>query len=235
EDLIINGNGTTAGGTFRGVTVNGRGTVDGKLECQTFECNGMGVFKDNIAAKTVTVNGNAVLKSSLDAEEITINGRARVKGDVTVKDIEISGDTKVMGSLKGEKVVLRGRLSIGGDCEAESFEARGQFTIDGLLNAEEIVLEMHSFGKSKAKEIGGESVTVRYGKPSFLKFLKLFFPAVFEVESIEGDNIELEHTHARVVRGNSVKIGAGCQIGLVEYKEGLECKDDAVVKEERKV
>lgn len=37
-------------------------------------------------------------------------------------------------------------------------------------------------------------------------------------ETIEGDDIHLELTRARVVRGNNVSIGSGCDIDLVEYK-----------------
>ncbi|MCL6576409.1 hypothetical protein [Kyrpidia sp.] len=39
------------------------------------------------------------------------------------------------------------------------------------------------------------------------------------METIEGDDIYLENTRARVVRGTRVQIGPGCQIGLLEYSE----------------
>jgi hypothetical protein len=38
------------------------------------------------------------------------------------------------------------------------------------------------------------------------------------VRIIEGDDIYLENTHAKVVRGNNIEIGPGCEIKLVEYK-----------------
>lgn len=232
---MINGNGSTGGGTFHNVSVNGRGTVHGKVECQTFDCNGMGVFKDNISADSVIVNGYAVLKNNLNAREVSINGKVRIKGDVVTKDIEVSGVTRVNGSLKGEEIKMHGKLTIGSDCEAESFESEGKVMINGLLNAESIFMKMFSFGKMRAKEIGGKSIIIRLQEPVFFKFLKRIFPTFFEVESIEGDHIELQNTHADVVRGNQVHIGEGCKIGLVEYTESFTCGDNAVVKRHRKV
>ena len=35
---------------------------------------------------------------------------------------------------------------------------------------------------------------------------------------IEGDDIYLENTHAKVARGNNITLGPGCEIGIVEYK-----------------
>lgn len=233
NDLIINGKGSTAGGRFDRVNVNGKGTVDGELECETFECNGFGVFNGNVIARHMLVNGHATINSSLDAAKITINGRTRIYGDVAVRNIEINGDAKMTGSLKGEKMKIRGRAVIGGDCEAETFDAGGKFSVEGLLNAEEIFLDLQ--GKSRAREIGGETIVVRNRESAFIRLLKYFFPASLHAASIEGDNIELENTTAESVKGNKVRIGHGCIIDLVEYKEDLICEDGARVKKKRKV
>ena len=37
-------------------------------------------------------------------------------------------------------------------------------------------------------------------------------------ELIEGDEIYLENTNAKIVRGNNITIGEGCNIGLIEYR-----------------
>ena len=54
-----------------------------------------------------------------------------------------------------------------------------------------------------------------------------------KTESVEGDDIYLEYTTAKVVRGNTVRLGAGCKIDLVEYKTSLEKASDCIVKEEK--
>lgn len=47
---------------------------------------------------------------------------------------------------------------------------------------------------------------------------------------IEGDDIYLENTKADIVRGNKVKIGPGCQIGVVEYRDDFTHDSKALVK-----
>jgi hypothetical protein len=51
---------------------------------------------------------------------------------------------------------------------------------------------------------------------------------------IEGDDIYLENTVAEIVRGNSVEIGPGCTIGLVEYANKFSKDKDSTVKKETK-
>jgi hypothetical protein len=49
------------------------------------------------------------------------------------------------------------------------------------------------------------------------------------VDTIEGDDIYLEHTTAKVMRGDTVDIGDGCEIDLVEYRTDLKKTPDASV------
>ncbi|GBC75956.1 hypothetical protein HRbin07_00148 [bacterium HR07] len=56
-----------------------------------------------------------------------------------------------------------------------------------------------------------------------------------EADTIEGDEIFLENTKARVVRGKKVQIGEGCEIESVEYSESFEVAPGARVKEQRRV
>lgn len=52
---------------------------------------------------------------------------------------------------------------------------------------------------------------------------------------MEGDQIDIENTKAMIVRGNNVKIGANCNIGLVEYTDELSIDPKAIVGESRKI
>lgn len=52
---------------------------------------------------------------------------------------------------------------------------------------------------------------------------------------IEGDDIYLEDTRSKIVRGNNVTIGRGCEIELVEYKNEIHIYDDQCAKEIKKV
>jgi hypothetical protein len=55
-----------------------------------------------------------------------------------------------------------------------------------------------------------------------------------EADTIEGDEIFLENTHARIVRGKKITIGEGCEIEMVEYSESLEVSPKARVKHQKK-
>lgn len=233
NDISINGVGRTAGGEFDKVAINGRGTVDGNLDCEIFECNGGGVVNGDVKGKTVEVNGNAVVKGNVDAEEMILHGNASIRGNTMVRSIEISGNGTVDGHLRGERVKIHGKISVGEDCEAERFEANGRFKIGGLLNAEEVNIRL--YGESRVKEIGGQSVRVEQKIFGLIKILKAFFPARLFAETIEGDEIDLEDTKAHVVRGNNVRIGPGCEIDLVEYQGEFHQDKKAKVKEKRKL
>ena len=91
------------------------------------------------------------------------------------------------------------------------------------------------FGECFAKEIGGQTITVKAKGSLVGNLLKPLFKPQLETELIEGDKIEIENTIAKIVRGNQVRIGPNCQIGVVEYTEEYSIDKKAVVAENRKV
>ena len=54
-------------------------------------------------------------------------------------------------------------------------------------------------------------------------------------ELIEGDEIYLENTNAKIVRGNNITIGEGCNIGLIEYSGEINISSESIVKEQKKI
>src|SRR5579875_1572473 len=159
----------------------------------------------------VTIRGEAKVTGDLDCYLLKLMGTLSVHGDLKMKTSKIMGTVDVTGNVSGEKLSLLGELNVKGDCNAEWFKSRGAFHIDGLLNAGNI--EVSLYGPCRAREIGGDLIHV---KPHF----KLFASGIRQltVDTVEGDDICLQYTTARVVRGNRVEIGHGCDIELVEYK-----------------
>jgi len=233
-DLVINGFGASNGGQFRIVTLNGRGTINSDLECLELDCNGSGILNGNVISEKVKVNGNGRFKGNLEAQNLSIDGSARIDKNLSVEKLKVNGKSTVGGRVKCEEIKIHGTFTAGEDCEAEIFKAESQFTIGGLLNADHIDIKM--FGECKAKEIGGQTITVKQKGSSLVgHLLKPFYKPQLEVELIEGDKIELENTTAKIVRGNQVSIGPNCQIGLVEYTEEFSMDKKAVVTENRRV
>ncbi|MCS0671789.1 polymer-forming cytoskeletal protein [Cytobacillus firmus] len=230
-NLIINGVGSSNGGTYQKVELNGKGTVNSDIECERFHCNGTGTVHGNIKTEKGKISGAAKIHGAVKAESLVINGSAVISEAVGCQKLEIAGRSSIGGSVKCDVIAVNGKATIEGDCEAEVFRAEGTFSLDGLLNAETIDIKL--FGDSKAK--GGRKIKVTQHRETLLKLIKSIFPLKLEAVLIEGDDIELEGTAALVVRGKNVKIGKNCEIGLVEYSGDYDCSPEAEVKELRRI
>ncbi|MDK8181427.1 hypothetical protein [Paenibacillus sp. UMB4589-SE434] len=212
RDVNINGVGSSSGGSFHRITLNGMATINGDSTCSSFRGSGTSKVKGSMTAKSAQVDGTCSINGHLRAEQCQINGLATVDGTLNSDSLEVNG-----------------KLTVHRDCEAERVKINGMFNIDGLLNAGTI--DATILGACRAREIGGESITVRQGRMnSFSKMLtSLFTSPYLEADIIEGDEVVLEYTKARIVRGSMVVIGPGCEIDHIEYKMGLDVHNQAQV------
>lgn len=231
-DLIINGFGSSNGGQFNQVIVNGKGTVNSDIDCEKFECNGTGTVNGNVVSQSAKISGNGKVNGSIESQYLSIDGSAKVANHLFVSKLKIAGKAYVGGKIKSDELNLRGRITVEEDCEAEVIKAESQFTIGGLLNAD--LVDITIFANCKAKEIGGQTILIKQ-KASLLGLFKGFIPTQLETELIEGDKIEIEYTKAGIVRGNYVSIGPNCVIDVVEHSGELLMAENTVVREIRKV
>ncbi len=224
NDLRINGIGSSSGGKYDFVQINGKGDITGDLECRELQINGLAHLDGNVKADTIRVSGKSDFRGNISGQRMIIDGM-----------------TDVGGTVKVETVENRGMLRVAKDCGSEVFSSQGGFNIGGLLNAGKIDISVYA--QCKAREIGGENIAVRIGGGlGIRKFIGSLFPGlplnpVLITDTIEGDNVYLENTTAKVVRGQNIKIGPGCEIGIVEYRESY-YKDPVVgtsVNESRKI
>lgn len=202
-DLKINGQSSSAGGNYNAVIINGEGRIAGDLDCIKLKINGRCDIDGNVKAESVEVYGSNSIKGNLEAERAKIHGTADIDGNLSVnKEAEIYGS-----------------IDVDGDCNAEIFNIKGTFAIEGLLNAGKLKFSL--YGSSRAREIGGEKITVK--KIGGLKGMIISGGRGkgLTADTIEGDDIYLENTRAKVVRGNNIEIGQGCEIELVEYNNSL--------------
>lgn len=253
-NLIISGSGSAGGGVYDAVKISGSGKITGNVECNEFHISGSGKIVGNVKASSFKTSGSSRINGDLEAETIKISGSSDIAGDVKSKQIKVSGaahiekslscgEVSISGSihidesLHGEHVKISGGINIKGDCETEEFIARGTFQIGGLLNAGNIEIGVGGF--CSAKEIGGERIEVRELAYSAIwnKIISMFSShnAGLTTNIIEGDDIYLEYTTAKIVRGNNITIGKGCVIDTVEYKEKLNVINGGKVGNEVKV
>lgn len=234
-NLSLTGSSIVSGGLYNSVRVVGEGTIDGDVECNRMQCLGTLEVEGSLKSGSIKVVGTSSFAGDVSTDFMKISGTVSINKDARIKELRCSGTIAAEGDLQGEKLYLNGELSMQGDCEADIFKARGIFNIGGLLNAGQLDIKLYR--DCQVKEIGGERISVR--KASALNPLNLFFRpspnAILTVSVIEGDNIYLTNTRAKVVRGNHVVIGPGCEIELVEYKDHFEQRKDGKVREQRKV
>jgi cytoskeletal protein CcmA (bactofilin family) len=252
--LNISGSGSVGGGLYDEVKISGSGKITGNVECSEFHISGSGKVEGNVNAKEFKTSGSSRINGSLEAKEIKISGSSHIEGDTKCEimkvsgsahierslsggEISISGSTRIGENIRGEQVKIYGGIDIKGDCESEEFIARGSFQIGGLLNAGNIDIGIGGF--CSAREIGGEKIEVReLGSTGIWnKLISMFtnHSVGLKTELIEGDDLYLEFTTAKVVRGNNITIGKGCNIETVEYKEKLDIIDGGRVVNEVKV
>jgi cytoskeletal protein CcmA (bactofilin family) len=239
QDLKIAGSATASGGSYNNVVISGQGTINGDFDCIDLKISGASNLDGNVNAKSGKVVGTATVTGDLKSDDFKIGGLLHVRGSVRAKAMKVEGAAVVGNSMSTETLEIKGGLKVKNDCNAESFVSKGTFTIGGLLSGDTVTIDLYA--PCRAKEIGGGKIVVRKGNiPHLVRIVKSILSSLdlengLVAESIEGDDIYLEETKAKAVRGNNIVIGEGCEIGLVEYKSKFEQTGNAKVKENKKV
>jgi cytoskeletal protein CcmA (bactofilin family) len=248
HDLKISGSGTSGGGKFNSVRISGSGTIQGDIECrdlkisgsgkingditsEEFKCSGSSKIEGNIQAKEITVSGSTKIEGSVTAAEMSVSGSSRISEDLTCKEFSSSGSTKIEGKVHGGELRSYGALKVEKECEVETFISRGGVTINGLLSADKVDIKLSH--ESFIKEIGGEIIEVKNEHSSnLIKQVVNFFMQrddYLRSDLIEGDEIYLEHTRSKLVRGKNIVIGENCEIDTVEYSGTIDITDGSKV------
>ena len=239
RNVTISGSGRIEGGTYGTVKIAGSGKVVGDLTAEEFKAAGSAKVEGNLKAQKFEVAGSFKCEGDLEAEEAEAAGSFAVVGRLKAKELRLAGSARAK-SITGGYLRAGGSLHVEENVEVETFRLTGAFEIGGLLSADRVEVELA--GRAQVREIGGEKIVVRAGEKSLGGILSAALRFIFGpgspqelfAETIEGDEIELEATEAKLVRGGRIKIGPGCRIERVEYTETLEVAPEAVVKEEVK-
>ena len=197
-NLKIRGYESSDGGSYNRILIEGSGNMGGDVDCTGLKIYGSGNFRGNLKTEG----------------DINVKGHSRIEGNLKAKTVCIEGYTKVGSDMFVDEAAVTGNIQVDGDFNAE------------MLNVD--ILKMNLEWPCKVHEISGGEIEIKKSeKPSF-KFKRLAslfgHSASHEglvVDTIEGDDIYVEDTMAKVVRGNNVELGPGCKIELVEYSKNL--------------
>lgn len=217
------------------IRIDGAGKVEGPVRGERLAVSGS--IK---AEKSCEISGDLHVNGSFKVEhgpcavggKAKVSGSIKIEGDLRVGVLDVDGSAAIEGSLLAAEIEADGSLKVNGEVQAERFRAAGVVNVDGLLNAETV--ELLVSGEDLIQSIGGGKVTVRPGKNGFSLFGLRKRPHLIS-ELIEADEIDLENTDCRTVRGVNVRIGSECVIDRVEYSGSLTTAPDCTVREKVKI
>lgn len=226
QNLIINGSGSYSGGIYDKVVIRGEGTIVNDIEGSIFKTYGTSEMSANVKANSMRVFGETEIEGTLSSNKCLVMGTMSVKGKSKINECKIRGMFDAGSHLNGIKADIKGSIAVDGDVEFDTFYSIGSFEVKGLLSADSITIKLRNC-RSTAEEIGGGKITVKR-KAFRIPFVN--DEGSLTAKVIEGDQIYLENTEAKIVRGNTVKIGPGCTIGQVEYSDDFSQDPDSTVK-----
>ncbi len=222
------------------IIIRAAGSVSPEGPIEILKCTGSGKVKSDLNAEVVRISGackidgtcetstfhssgSAAVASNLTAQEFHSSGSTAVGGDLRAQEIHSSGSLKVKGSiLDAQEVHSSGALKVDQWVRAKEFNSAGGLAIGEGIEAEEVKIKLS--GTSKVPRIQARKIAVQQRKRA----------GELMVDTIEGEEIHLEGTRAKLVRGKDVRVGQFCTIDVVEAKE-LEVHETSTVKEQRKL
>ncbi|HIE47445.1 TPA: polymer-forming cytoskeletal protein [Candidatus Bipolaricaulota bacterium] len=234
RSVSIAGAGKVAGGEYHTVKISGSGKVEGDLVAEELRIAGAGKVEGAAKVREIVVSGTGRFEGPVEAESFHCSGACKVEAELVAKEVRVAGILKIEGNVKASYFRSGGGLKVEGSLEADLVSLAGITTVTELLAADRV--EMRLEDASFVREIGGETIEIkRRSRSGLLEELGLPFfrkRGTLQVSTIEGDEVYLEGTQAKLVRGKKIHIGPGCLIDRVEYEESLEVHPDSRVKEE---
>ncbi|MBQ2255439.1 MAG: polymer-forming cytoskeletal protein [Clostridia bacterium] len=227
-DMKISGSGSIPAGEYDAIKISGSGTIQGNIKCA-----GMHVSGSANASGTVECTGEIHVSGACDFDKdiitktLHVSGALNTDGKIIATDlVHLSGGMNIEGSLKCGTLESHGGLNVDEDIEAETVSVHGNLACTGLLNAESI--EIDTRDGCLIGSIGGSKIVIRHKKRKFFKNLITFtfndkqVRGIEVQQSIEGDEIDIEHVTCPRVSGRTVTVGEGCKIELLQYSEHYE-------------
>ncbi|WP_294345256.1 cell shape determination protein CcmA [uncultured Clostridium sp.] len=231
SDMKLSGSGSIVEGEYENISVSGSVKILGNIKARDIKISGSVKGEGSIHSNSLSVSGSMHINGGTEVEEnIKISGSAKIGGVVKAKNIKTSGALNINNDVNFEEMKCSGSLYVNGNCEGSSINICGQSNISELLSADNIKIVLE--GNSSIKEIGGANIKIqRNSNNGILKIFSFMKDKYLEAEVIEGDNIYLEYTNCKVVRGKNITIGPKCKIDKVEYGDNLEVDGNSVVGE----
>lgn len=225
NSIKIIGKGTITGGEYGKISILGEAIAIEEYNCDFMKVIGNCTLKGEMTSNKVKVLGEMLCEKMVKTNnKLEILGQLKALEDYKADKVEVKGQGVFNKNLFFNEIDVKGELEVSSDCEGNSFTSDGKLNIRGLLSAE--VIYIYPNGVITVNEIGGSKIVIR--KKGIFSLRK----SIIISNIIEGDDIELENTQCKVVRGHNVKILENCKIDKVEYTGTLKVDKNSVIGEE---
>ena len=234
-DMKISGSGSIPAGEYNVIKISGSGTMEGNVKCTELHVSGSANASGLVECSgMIHVSGACDFDSDIKTRSLHVSGATNTDGSIIATEaIHLSGGVNVDGNIKCATLEVHGGLNVDGDIEAETSFIHGNLACGGLFNAESI--EIDTRDGCIIGSIGCSKIVIRYKKRKFFKnLITITFNdkqvrGVEVEQSIEGDEIDIEHVTCPRVSGRCVTLGEGCDIDLLQYSEKYEIHEKAKV------
>lgn len=224
RSVKVSGSAVVAGGQYDEVRGSGSVRIDGALSARYFHVSGSTKGHGAIEVAVCETSGSLHVDGRLLVGELRASGSVKISGDVEIRSRgTTSGSLTVGGALRGQSGKGTGSLKVGREVALEQLSWAGAITCTGLVSAD--VVELRVGGESRIGELAGSSIQVSPGGWRIGRHPRLI------VGEVSGDDVSLENTEAKLVRGDRVTIGPRCRVERLEYREHLQVDQDATVGE----
>jgi cytoskeletal protein CcmA (bactofilin family) len=223
--------------------VDGTAKVGGGVRGDVVTVDGTAKFRSDVTADRVEVDGTAKIVGDASGSEFVADGTLKVDGNLDGHDVECDGTAKVSGSVVAADARFDGSAKVGGLTDVTDLvvDGSGKFgdvnadalTASGSLRAGDVAarrFELTLEDESRADSVRATEVVVRAGEsgPSLGKKLLGRGDAVFAVDTVEGETVNLDATDAETVVGDRVTLGPDASVDVV-YSDDLDAAPDADV------
>lgn len=228
--LRVLGDMTINAGEYEGISAIGTATVMGDIKVEKMKVVGDLISKYFIECDDASVMGDIRCENMRVNKTMNVLGEVDTNGAIEAKELKITGEVTAKRGVTGNVLKVVGELNTDGNCEFDLIKSVGKLNIDGLMTGDNI--EVCLGADCTIGEIGGENITVTSKlQKGFSFFSSSTGNKCLKCDTIEGENITLENTICKVVRGTNIEIKEGCKIELVEATENLNIDKDSEVKE----
>lgn len=226
------------------IQIYGSAAFNEPVTCSRLRLYGSAAFEQSGVFEELTIRGDGEFNRHVTVDSIKNSGTLVVNGCLIAREVKSYGVMQGAGKFKVENLLSAGVLETKGEIEGEKMIIKGAIHNANLINGEDILIELND--QCQCQSIGASKLMVKSAKckrrkslftmnknseKTILteKWLANASNKVLIAEEIEGDNLELNLTKAKVVRGEKIKIGALSKIGMVEYSMSLEIDESAEV------